>query len=100
MKKGPEINLSPAPELAPSSALPPAQLSKPESKPESKPRTSWTCFGSFLHSFTALDMFGKKAELYLPSGKSSYKTLTGVFSTLLVVAIPILYCLLLLRDGL
>lgn len=31
-------------------------------------------------------MFGKKPELYLPSGKTSYKTLTGCLCTLLTFA--------------
>lgn len=43
------------------------------------------CCGSMLSSTIAFDMFGKKPEMYLPSGKTSYKTLTGCVCTLLTV---------------
>ena len=44
-------------------------------------------------------MFGKKAELYLPSGKTSYKTMTGCFCSLLTIGIVVLFGLMLVRDN-
>ena len=45
-----------------------------------------------------LDMFGKKAELTLPSGKTSYRTCTGCICSILTVGIVGLFAVTLVRD--
>ena len=43
-------------------------------------------------------MFGKKPELYLPSGKRSYKTMSGCLCSLLVYGVVLLFIAATVRD--
>ena len=63
-----------------------------------KPKKTGGCCGSMCNSMLCFDMFGKKAELTLPSGKTSYNTFTGCMCSLLVVGIVGLFGAALVRD--
>ena len=65
---------------------------------DSKAKTGGCC-GSFMSSMICCDMFGKKAELTLPSGKTSYKTLSGCICSLLVIGVVVLFAAAMVRDS-
>ncbi len=50
--------------------------------------------GNCLSGMVAMDIFGKKAELRLPSGSTKYKTMIGCCCTILYLLVIVLFCLM------
>ena len=60
----------------------------------SNPSSGGSCCGSCMNMMVAIDIFGKRPQLRLPSGKTKYKTGIGCCCTLLYLIIVIGFGLL------